>query len=106
MPFDGALAIDSSGHVWGWGLNAAGDLCLSGLIESRPRRIPLSDLTLAAGARTHSLFDSNGHVFACGSGVDGVLGDGSTTGSSTPTAVVGLPPISETPHSRSPKFPS
>ena len=30
MPFDGALAIDSTGHAWGWGLNAADDLCLSG----------------------------------------------------------------------------
>jgi alpha-tubulin suppressor-like RCC1 family protein len=91
MPFDGALAIDSSGHAWGWGLNADGDLCLSGLIRSRPRRLPLSDVTLATGARTHSLFDSKGHVFACGSGDDGVLGNGTLTGSSTPTAVVGLP---------------
>jgi alpha-tubulin suppressor-like RCC1 family protein len=91
MPFDGALAIDSSGHAWGWGFNADGDLCLSGLIVSRPRRVPLSDVTLATGARTHSLFDSKGHVYACGSGDDGVLGNGTVTGSSTPTAVVGLP---------------
>ncbi len=91
MPFDGALAIDSSGHAWGWGLNADGDLCLSGLIESRPSRVPLSDVTLATGARTHSLFDSKGHVYACGSGDDGVLGNGLFTDSSTPTAVVGLP---------------
>jgi alpha-tubulin suppressor-like RCC1 family protein len=72
-------------------LNADGDLCLSGLIESRPSQIPLSDVTLATGARTHSLFDSRGHVFACGSGDDGVLGNGSTTGSPTPTALIGLP---------------
>jgi alpha-tubulin suppressor-like RCC1 family protein len=91
MPFDGALAIDSSGHVWGWGLSADGDLCLSGLTELRPSRIPLSDVTLATGARTHSLFDSNGKVYACGSGEGGVLGNGSTTSSPTPTAVVGLP---------------
>jgi alpha-tubulin suppressor-like RCC1 family protein len=91
MPFDGALAIDSSGHVWGWGLNADGDLCLSGLTELRPGRLPLSDVTLATGARTHSLFDSKGHVYACGSGEGGVLGNGSTISSSTPTAVVGLP---------------
>ena len=91
MPFDGALAIDSSGHVWGWGLNPGGDLCLSGLTELRPRQIPLSGVTLATGARTHSLFDSKGQVYACGSGDDGVLGNGSTTSSSTPTAVVGLP---------------
>jgi alpha-tubulin suppressor-like RCC1 family protein len=91
MPFDGALAIDSSGHAWGWGLNADEDLCLSGLIESRPSRVPLNDVTLATGARTHSLFDSKGHVYACGSGDDGVLGNGLFTGRSTPTAVVELP---------------
>jgi alpha-tubulin suppressor-like RCC1 family protein len=91
MPFDGALAIDSSGRVWGWGLDAEGDLCLSGVIEALPSRIPLSGVTLATGARTHSLFDSNGHLYACGGGEDGVLGNGSTTGSSTPTPVVGLP---------------
>jgi len=92
MPFDGALAIDSDGHAWGWGLNADGDLCLPGLLQPRPSRIPLSDVTAATGARTHSLFDSGGRVYACGSGQDGVLGDGSTASSSTPVRVTGLPP--------------
>ena len=91
MPFDSALAVDSSGHAWGWGLNADGDLCLSGLTKLHPSQIPLSDVTLATGARTHSLLDSKGQVYACGDGEDGVLGNGSTTSSSTPTAVVGLP---------------
>jgi alpha-tubulin suppressor-like RCC1 family protein len=91
MPFDGALAIDSSGHAWGWGLNADGDLCLPDLVELRPVQIPLSGVTLATGARTHSVFDSNGKVYACGSGEDGVLGNGSTASSSRPTPVVGLP---------------
>ena len=92
MPFDGALAIDSAGHAWGWGLNADGDLCLSGLLQLRPSRIPLSDVTAATGARTHSLFDSGGRVSACGSGQDGVLGNGSTASSATPVPVTGLPP--------------
>jgi alpha-tubulin suppressor-like RCC1 family protein len=91
MPFDGALAIDSHGHVWGWGLNANGDLCLAGLMELRPSELSLSDVTLATGARTHSLFDSGGKVYACGSGAYGVLGTGSTANSSTPVPVVGLP---------------
>jgi alpha-tubulin suppressor-like RCC1 family protein len=91
MPFDGALAIDSHGHVWGWGLNAESDLCLSGLEELRPVRLPLSDVTLAAGALTHSLFDSQGRVYACGSGQYGVLGNGTTVDSPTPTAVIDLP---------------
>ena len=91
MPFDGALAIDSHGHAWGWGLNANGDLCLSGLTELRPSELPLSAVTLATGARTHSLFDVGGKVYACGSGEYGVLGTGSTANSPTPVPVVGLP---------------
>jgi alpha-tubulin suppressor-like RCC1 family protein len=91
MPFDGALAIDSNRHVWGWGLNGDGDLCLSGLLLLRPRRIPLGDVTLATGARTHSLFESHRKLYACGSGDAGELGNGSTTSSTEPTAVTGLP---------------
>ena len=91
MPFDGALAIDSSGHAWGWGLNLSGDLCLPGLAELRPELLPLDRVTLATGARGHSLFYSGGTVQACGSGTDGALGDGSTAGSSKPVAVTGLP---------------
>jgi alpha-tubulin suppressor-like RCC1 family protein len=91
MPFDGALAIDSRGRAWGWGLNADSDLCLPGLLELRPRQIPLGDVTLATGARTHSVFYSRGRVYACGSGEGGALGDGSTASSSRPVAVTGLP---------------
>ena len=91
MPFDAGVAIDSSGHVWGWGLNGANDLCLSGLVHSRPQRLPLADVAHATGARTHALFDSHGTVYACGSGDAGELGNGSTASTSTPTPVVGLP---------------
>jgi alpha-tubulin suppressor-like RCC1 family protein len=91
MPFDGALAIDSTGHAWGWGLNLAGDLCLSGSSELRPVQLPLDDVSLATGALTHSLFDSKGRVYACGSGEYGDLGTGSMIASPTPAPVVGLP---------------
>lgn len=91
MPFDAGLAIDSAGHVWGWGFNGADDLCLSGLVHSRPQQLPLSDVTQATGARTHALFDSGGIVYACGSGDAGELGNGSTASTTTPTPVVGLP---------------
>ncbi len=91
MPFDAGLAIDSTGHAWGWGLNGAGDLCLPGLVESTPQQLPLSGVTLATGARTHAVFDSNGTVYACGSGDAGELGNGSTASSSQPTPVLGLP---------------
>ncbi len=91
MPLNGALAIDSQGRVWGWGLNASSDLCLPGRSHSRPTRLPLSHVTLAAGASTHSLFYSAGHVYACGSGQFGQLGTGSTANSAKPAAVKGLP---------------
>ena len=95
MPFDGGLAIDVDGHAWGWGLNAYGDLCLPGSELVRPARIPLSDVTLATGARTHALFDSDNTVYACGDGQGGVLGTGSTANSATPVKVVGLPTTSK-----------
>ncbi len=92
MPFDGGLAIDSRGVAWGWGLNASHDLCLTaGLLITRPAKIPLSHVTLAAGARTHSLFDSDGTVYACGNGAYGELGTGSTASRPAPTAVLRLP---------------
>jgi alpha-tubulin suppressor-like RCC1 family protein len=91
MPFDAAMAIDAAGRVFGWGLDADHDLCLPGLLETRPRRLPLRGVTLATGARTHSLFDSNGTVDVCGSGDAGELGDGSSSMAASPTAVVGLP---------------
>ncbi|MGH2872616.1 MAG: RCC1-like domain-containing protein [Solirubrobacteraceae bacterium] len=91
MPFDDALAIDSHGHAWGWGLDASGDLCQTALILARPARLPLDHVTLATGARTHSLLDSNGTVYACGNGEGGALGTGSFASSSTPVRVVALP---------------
>lgn len=91
MPFDAGLAIDSTGRAWGWGLNGAHDLCLPSLAYTRPQRLPLSDVTLATGARTHALFYSHGTVYACGSGDAGELGNGSTAARSQPTPVAGLP---------------
>ena len=91
MPFDGGLAIDSKREAFGWGLDGDGDLCAAGLVESLPERIPLSDVTLATGARTHSLFYSHGRAYACGSGDAGELGDGSATSHATPVRVIGLP---------------
>ena len=92
MPFDGGLAIDSRGDAWGWGLNATNDLCLpGGTVVSRPEKIPLPNVTLGTGARTHSLLVSSGTLYACGSGEYGELGNGSTASSSTPTPVIGLP---------------
>jgi alpha-tubulin suppressor-like RCC1 family protein len=91
MPFDAGLAIDSTGRAWGWGLNGAGDLCLPSLLYTRPQRLPLGDVTLATGARTHALFYSHGTVYACGSGDAGELGNGSAASRSQPAPVAGLP---------------
>jgi alpha-tubulin suppressor-like RCC1 family protein len=91
MPFDAGMAIDAAGHAWAWGLNAAGDLCLPDLVYTRPREVLLPGVTLATGARTHTLVDSSGTVYACGSGDAGELGNGSTASAGIPTPVTGLP---------------
>lgn len=91
MPYDSALAIDANGNVWGWGLDVAHTLCLPGTDVLLPTRLPLTDVSLATGAGDHSLFDAGGHVYACGLGADGELGNGSTSGSAAPTEVTGLP---------------
>lgn len=92
MPYDGALAVDSTGGVWGWGVDIGHELCLPGTQPLvRPTRLPLRNVTLATGAGLHSLFYSQGTVYACGQGKDGELGDGTARDHATPTAVVGLP---------------
>jgi alpha-tubulin suppressor-like RCC1 family protein len=91
MPFDAGLAIDSTGHVWGWGLDFEHDLCLTSLIETRPRRLSLRNVTLATGARTHALFYSRGQVYSCGSGDAGELGTRATSTRTAPSPVVALP---------------
>ena len=92
MPFDTGLAIDTHGNVWGWGANTDHSLCLPTTAPVLvPRKLPLSDVTLASGARSHSLFLAHGEVVACGDNAAGDLGNGTTTPSPTPTPVVGLP---------------
>jgi alpha-tubulin suppressor-like RCC1 family protein len=91
MPYDTALAVDTAGHVWGWGDNAIGELCLGNTdIQSAPVQLPFSDVTALAGAADHDLYDAGGTVYACGQNVDGDLGDGSTANTLTPERVVGL----------------
>jgi alpha-tubulin suppressor-like RCC1 family protein len=91
MPYNTALAVDTTGHVWGWGDDAIGELCLgSSGIQSAPVELPFSDVTAVAGAADHDLYDANGTVYACGQNVDGDLGDGKTTNTSTPVKVAGL----------------
>jgi alpha-tubulin suppressor-like RCC1 family protein len=91
MPYDTALAVDTRGHAWGWGDNGGGELCLgtTGSL-SLPVRLPLHHVTALAGASNHALYDADGTVYACGQNVEGDLGDGSRSGSTTPVRVEGL----------------
>jgi alpha-tubulin suppressor-like RCC1 family protein len=93
MPFDTALAVDTKGHVWGWGDNQGGELCLGNHNKHlTPVRLPFSHVTAVAGAFDHALYDASGQVWACGLNSLGELGDGSTKPSSVPVKVRGLGP--------------
>jgi alpha-tubulin suppressor-like RCC1 family protein len=94
MPFDGGLAIDSQGDLWGWGVNTANELCLPGpSVVLRPTQLPVHGVTLATGAARHIMFDAGGTVYACGQGQSGQLGTGTFRRAPTPVAVVGLPAV-------------
>ncbi len=91
MPYDTALAVDTTGHVWGWGMNGGGEFCLGNRkAYLEPVRLPFSNVTTLAGASNHALYDADGTVYACGQNLDGTLGDGSWAGSTRPVRVVGL----------------
>jgi alpha-tubulin suppressor-like RCC1 family protein len=91
MPFDTALAVDTTGHVWGWGLNGGGELCLGNTkTYLKPVRLPFSNVTTLAGASNHALYSADGTVYACGQNLQGSLGDGSFRNSTRPVLVAGL----------------
>lgn len=91
-PADTEMAIDTTGHVWGWGWDDHGQLCLGTTAqEHQPVELPLSDVTLAAGAGDHAAYYAHGALVECGGNQFGDLGDGNTTPSSSPVNVTGLP---------------
>jgi alpha-tubulin suppressor-like RCC1 family protein len=91
MPYDTALAVDTTGHVWGWGKNGGGELCLDNTRSyDTPVELPLYSVTSVAGASNHALYDAGGTVYACGQNLDGSLGDGSYANSTTAVPVPGL----------------
>jgi alpha-tubulin suppressor-like RCC1 family protein len=91
MPFDTAMAVDTNGNAWGWGLNEKGELCLGNdAFQPVPVELPLPNVTALAGAWNHAVYDSNGRVYSCGDGSRGVLGDGGTRASEVPVRVLGL----------------
>jgi alpha-tubulin suppressor-like RCC1 family protein len=91
MPFDTALAVDTAGHAWGWGLNRNGELCLGNTQQfDLPVELPLTGVTTLAGAAGHAVYDASQQVVSCGTNWNGVLGDGNTASSTVPVPVTGL----------------
>lgn len=99
MPFDVGMAIDTNGDVWVWG-DGGPALCNPAITLEEDIPLPQmitapaleGDVTLASGAYNHALYyTSSGTLYACGANPQGQLGDGTTTSSTTPVAVVGLP---------------
>jgi alpha-tubulin suppressor-like RCC1 family protein len=91
MPYNSAFAVDTSGRVWAWGLNAGGEFCLGNTKEyTTPVELPLTHVSTLAGGLNHATYDAGGIVYSCGEGPYGALGDGSTKPSTTPVKVTGL----------------
>lgn len=104
---DHALALDSSGHVWAWGLDSSLQLgaantgtcgSLNNQCSQYPVEVlnsqsgqPLSGITaIAAGADHSAALDGSGVVWTWGANGNGQVGNGGTT-----TAVVpGAAPVS------------
>jgi alpha-tubulin suppressor-like RCC1 family protein len=91
MPYDSALAVDTRGHAWAWGVNTGGEFCTGNDKEYlTPVELPFSDVTMLAGADAHALYVSHGSVWTCGDNMEGDLGNGRTKASATPVRPIGL----------------
>ena len=95
MPFATGMAIDTTGHAWGWGINQHGELCLGAARkETRPVELPLTGVvTVATGAGGHASYYAGGHLYSCGQNQYGQLGDGSTHGTMAPQEVTTEAPV-------------
>jgi alpha-tubulin suppressor-like RCC1 family protein len=93
-----ALALDSFGTVWAWGMNIAGqvgiDPAITGAlaVPTPVAGLPAGGIVaIAAGGATSYAIDTNGKLWAWGNNFNGQLGNGSTSNSYTPVQVPGLP---------------
>jgi alpha-tubulin suppressor-like RCC1 family protein len=93
MPYNGGMAISTTGTVYAWGNDSENQFCQPGTSPIlKPVPVPhLPHVTLAAGALKHTIYDSNGTVYSCGDGPNGQLGNGTSGHTSTPVRVSGLP---------------
>lgn len=95
MPYDGGMAISTTGTVYVWGNDSSHQLCQPGTGDVlTPVPVSLPHVTLAAGALKHTIYDSDGTVYSCGAGPNGQLGDGTsgpTAETAKPVQVSGLP---------------
>lgn len=90
MPFDTGLAVDTTGHAWGWGRNPGGVLCLGdNQRRDRPAELPFSNVTALAGAANHATYDASGVLYSCGKGTLGA-GAGSPGDATSPVRVKNL----------------
>lgn len=92
MPYDSAMAVDTTGQAWGWGANSGGQFC-PGKPGSytTPVKLPFTRVTTLAGAADHATYDADGTLYSCGINTYGELGDGTTASSNVPVKVEVLP---------------
>ncbi|MCL1899247.1 MAG: LPXTG cell wall anchor domain-containing protein [Promicromonosporaceae bacterium] len=99
-----ALAVDSEGHVWGWGHGNHGQMGRGNTTatNSRAQRAhrgaqPLTEsngaylgniVDVASALGASMALDANGYVWAWGNNGSGRLGDGTTTQRTTPVRVL------------------
>jgi alpha-tubulin suppressor-like RCC1 family protein len=83
-----------SGPVWSWGAGADGQLGTGsvGVDQGPPQRTgsPERVTAIAAGPAQGYALDTDGHVWSWGSGTNGELGDGTTSGATLPVLVPAL----------------
>jgi alpha-tubulin suppressor-like RCC1 family protein len=95
MPYDGGMAISTTGTVYAWGNDSSHQFCQPGTGNIlTPVSVPLPRVTLAVGALKHTIYDSSGTVYSCGAGPNGQLGNGTsgpTADTAKPVQVPGLP---------------
>jgi alpha-tubulin suppressor-like RCC1 family protein len=93
-----SLALLSSGAVMAWGDNGFNQLGQPSDISNSDVPIPVNGLGTTAAIAAGGLFSlallTNGTVMAWGDGAFGQIGNGTTAGSVTPTAVTGLTGVS------------